>query len=183
MASSAIDLAAAASKITTIGAVRAAMGAVTTTLAQGYVQLASITTVEGVRDAATSLLNTVNASATALYNIYNDDPDLQDEEISTWHAHLAAVVLDEANDALKSVEAAANLNLWDIAAIVEQALVLVGAAIGSGLQSVTNAVVAGASAFVWASWPTLLLVGAGVGLYVFRNKIFKAAAKAVGGAA
>jgi hypothetical protein len=181
MSSSALDLAAAASKITNVVQIRAAMGAVTTTLAQGYAQLASITTTEGVQQAATDLLNTVNASATALYGKYTDEADLQDEDISVWNAHLAAVVISEANDALTDVEQAANLNLWDIAAIVEQALTLVGAAVGSGLQSITNAVVAGASAFAWASWPTLLLVGAGVIAYYNRDKIFKAIGKSAGG--
>ena len=181
MASSALALATAAAKINTIAAVRAAMGAVTQTLAQGYAVVPNISTIAGLQASSLSLLNQTNTEAQALYNVYNDDPDLQDEEISTWHAHIAAVILSDANDALKMVEDAASWQPWDIAAIVEQALALIGATIGSGLQAVTNAVVGGASAFVWAAWPTLLLVGAGVAVYIYRDKIFGAVAKAAGG--
>lgn len=178
MASSAIALAAAAAKIDTAAQLRAAMGAVATTLSQGYARLNEISSIAGENDAARSLLDTVNKSATILYQIYPDDPDLQDEEISTWHAHSAAVVISEANDALKAVEDAANQNLWDIAAIVTQALELVGGAVGSGLQAVTNAVVAGGSAFVAAAWPTLLIVGGLVVAYVWRGPLLAALAKA-----
>jgi hypothetical protein len=173
MASSALDLAAAAAKIDTIGQVRAAMGAVTATLSQGYAKLSEISTIAGENAAAQSLLDTVNKSATILYNIYNDDPQLQDEEITTWHAHIAGQIVSEANDALKAVEDAANENLWDIAAIIEQALSLVGTAAGNSITALTNAVAAGGSAFVAAAWPTLLLVALAGGVaYHYRKELF-----------
>lgn len=171
MASSSIALASVAAKIDTIAQVRAAMGAVTVTLAEGYSKLDEITSIAGVKDAARSLLDTVNKSAGILYNIYNDDPDLQDEEISTYHAHIAGVIISEANDALTSVEKAADFSFWDIAAIVDQALATVGAAVGSTLQGITNAIAAGGSAFFTAAWPTLAIIGAAlaVGLYLYHK--------------
>lgn len=177
MASSVFNLAAVAAKVTTIGAVRAAMGAVTLTLSQGYAQLDQISTIAGEKDAARSLLDTVNKSAQILYGIYNDDPDLQDEDISTGHAVSAAHIIYEANDALKSIEQAAGENLWDIATIVDNALSLIGAKVGSTIQGVTNAVAAGATAFAFAAWPTLLLLAAAGAIYVYRGPILKALAK------
>lgn len=171
MSSSAIALASTAAKIQNVAQVRAAMGAVSSTLALGYPYLDSISWIAGEKEAARAVLDTVNVSAQKLYNIYTDDPDLQDEDISTWHAHLAGEVIAQANDALKTVEAAAKEDLWDIASIVSDALTIVGQTAGKTIQSVTNAAAAGATAFVWAAWPTLLLVGAGVLLYVFRDKV------------
>lgn len=178
MSSSSIQLAQVASKITTIGQVRAAMGAVTLTLSQGYAALDNVTSVAGVQDAARSLLDIVNSSATQLYNIYNDDPDLQDEEISTWHAIIAGRIVSEANDALKSVEEATGVH-FDVATLVSQGLANVGTAVGTGIQSVTNAVAAGATAFAFAAWPTILVVGGVVAIYFFRKPILRV----IGGAA
>lgn len=177
MSSSAFELAATASKITTIGQVRAAMGAVSATLAQGYPYLDQISWIAGEKDAARALLDTVNTSAQKLYAIYNDDPELQDEEISTWHATVAGQIISEANDALKTVEQAAKQDLWDIASIVDDALANVGQAAGQTIQKVTNSVAAGAAAFAFAAWPTILII-AGLGLaYLYRGKI----AAALGG--
>jgi hypothetical protein len=180
MASSAFSLAAAAAKIQTVAQVRAAMGAVTTTLSQGYAVAAQLADIADVRTTALSLLDTVNKSATILYNIYSDDPEIQDEDISASHAHSAGVIISEANDALKTIEDVQNQNLFDIASIVTQAVQSVGSTVGEGLQAVTNAVVAGGTAFVWAAWPTLLLVGAGLTAYVFRRRLLAAIGKATG---
>lgn len=177
MASSALALASAASKITTVGGVRAAMGAVTLTLSKGYARLAEISTIAGEQDAARSLLDTVNKSASMLYAIYNGDADLQEEEITARHAYLAGRVVFEANDALKAVEDAADEHLWDIASIVEQALAIVGAKVGTGVQAVTNAVIAGGTAFVGAAWETLLIVAAVGAIYFFRAPLARALGK------
>ena len=178
MASNPLKLAAVAARITTIGQVRAAMGAVTLTLSRGYAQLDELTSIAGVRDDARNLLDTVNKSAQILYGIYNDDPDLQAEEITTAHAASAGKIIAEANDALKLVENVAGQNLFDIGQIVSDSLdqikaetSAVGDAAGATLQGATNAITAGVSAFVWAAWPTLLIVGAVGVAYFYRARL------------
>jgi len=174
--SSAFALANTASKIQTVAQVRAAMGAVTLTLSRGYALLPDITNAASLRDEAQGLLDKVNETATKLYNVYTGDPDLQDEEISAWHAHVAGMVISDANDALKLVTEATSIQ-FDIAGIVNDALKAVGTAAGNAVQSVTNAVTAGATAFVWASWPSLLLIGSGLFLYLNRDKVLSALKK------
>lgn len=172
MASSTLALAAVAAKIQNIGQLRAAMGAVASTLQQGYAKLDEITTVADVRDAARSLLDVVNGSAQKLYNIYNDDPTLQDEEISTYHAHIAGVVVGEANDALKAVEDAAKFDFWNIAAIVDEAISQVGAIAGATLKTVVNAAVAGSSAFLSAAgWSVIAVVAIIAAILYARYRI------------
>jgi hypothetical protein len=187
VSSNALALAAASAKITNVGELRAAMGAVSQTLAQGYPYLDSISWIAGEKDAARAALDTVNKSAQLLYAIVaGADQDLWDQDISTRHAILAGQVVSQANDALKAVEDAAKANLWDIASIVSDAidnvratLVATGAAVGNTVQGVVNAAAAGVTSFAFAAWPTLLIVGA-IGLaYLYRGKI----AKALGGAA
>lgn len=191
MASSVLELANAASKIQTVADVRAAMGAVSQVLKSGYDALSFFgastsvpNLVEGTRAAAFSLLDTVNKSAQSLYNIYTDDPDLQDEEISAWHAIVAGKIIAQANDAVKSVEEATGTNLGNIAQVVNDAIdaeakILktvgegVGSATGKVAQSITNAAGAAVSALWWAAWPTILTVTGGFILYVNRDKVFK----------
>jgi hypothetical protein len=184
MSSNAVALAAASAKITNVGELRAAMGAVSATLAQGYPYLDSISWIAGEKDAARGLLDTVNTSAQKLYAIVaGADQDLWDQDISTTHAILAGQVVSQANDALKTVEAAAAENLWDIASIVSDAidqvraaLAATGAAVGTTLQGLVNAAGAGAASFAFAAWPTLLIIGA-LGLaYLNRGKIARALA-------
>jgi hypothetical protein len=180
MASSSIAIAAVSAKITNVGTLRAAMGSVSNTLAQGYPYLDQISWIAGEKDAARAVLDTVNKSAQLLYAIVaGADQDLWDQEISTSHAISAGRVVAEANDALKTVEDAAKENLWDLASILEDALKTVGDTVGGGIQSVTNAVAAGATAFAFAAWPTLLIVAGGALLYLNRGKI----ARMLGGAA
>jgi hypothetical protein len=182
MASNALALAAASAKITNVGELRAAMGAVSQTLGQGYPYLDSISWIAGEKDAARSLLDTVNTSAQMLYAIVaGATPDLWDQDISTSHAILAGQVVSQANDALKLVEAAAAQNLWDIASIVSDAIDQIravmasaGAAVGTTLQGLVNAAGAGAASFAFAAWPTLLIVGALGVAYLYRGKIARA---------
>lgn len=187
MSSNALALAAASAKITNVGELRAAMGAVSSTLAQGYPYLDLISWIAGEKDAARALLDTVNNSAQALYAIVGGaTPDLWDQDISTSHAILAGQVVSQANDALKTVEDAAHQNLWDVASVVSDAidqvraaLVAAGQATGGTLQGIVNAAGAGVASFAFAAWPTLLIIGA-LGLaYLYRGKI----AAALGGAA
>lgn len=187
MSSNALALAAASAKITNVGELRAAMGSVSSTLAQGYPYLDSISWIAGEKDAARGLLDTVNKSAQQLYAIVaGADQDLWDQDISTTHALLAGQVVSQANDALKTVEDAAAQNLWDIASIVSDAidqvraiLVAAGTATGNTLQGIVNAGAAGVASFAFAAWPTILIVGA-LGLaYLYRGKL----ARALGGAA
>jgi hypothetical protein len=186
MATNALKLAAVASRITTIGQVRAAMGAVTLTLSQGYAKLDELTTIADVQSSARALLDVVNKSASILYGIYNDDPDLQDEEITAAHAASAGRIMAEGNDALKVIEDATKQNLFDIGQVVSDALdaikdeaVAVGNAVGATVQGLTNAAAAGLSAFAWAAWPTLLVVGALGVAYVYRARLV-AALKGIG---
>ncbi len=184
MASTAFDVASVAAKIQTVAQVRAAMGAVTVALSAGYEKLSVFgpstsipNLVEGTRDAAFSLLDTVNKSAHILYNIYSDDPDIQNEDISTAHAISAGRIISEANDALKDVENAIGSNFSNVAAVVRDAIVETGTIAGTTVQGVTNAVAAGVSAFAFSAWPTLLLVGAGALIYINRKPILNALAK------
>lgn len=189
MASSSIRIGLAAAKIGNVGELRAAMGAVTLTLSQGYAVMDGLTNIAGVQDAARTLLDTVNKSAGLLYAKYPDPqlaagaygPPVDLMSLSTWDAHLAGVVVAEANDALASVEKVAAQNLFDIAQVVSDAIdvfdaeiAAVGGAVGAAVQDATNALASGVSAFVTAAWPTLLLVGLGVTAYVYRGKIVKA---------
>ncbi len=186
MSSSAIGLAAASAKITNVGELRAAMGAVASTLAQGYPYLDSISWIAGEKDAARAVLDTVNKSAQLLYQIVaGADQDLWAEDISTSHAILAGQVVSQANDALKTVEDAAHQNLWDIASIVSDsidnvraALVATGGAVGGTVQGVVNAAAAGVTSFAFAAWPTLLIAAALGVAYLYRGKI----GRALGGA-
>jgi hypothetical protein len=185
MGSNALALAAASAKITNVGELRAAMGAVSQTLAQGYPYLDSISWIAGEKAAARSLLDTVNKSAQLLYAIVaGAEQDLWDQDISTSHALLAGQVVAQANDALKSVEEAAAQNLWDIATIVSAAidevraiLSAAGAAAGKTVQGVVNAVGAGAASFAFAAWPTLLIAAAFGVAYLYRGKIARAFAE------
>lgn len=176
MASSALALANAASKIQTVADVRAAMGAVTLTLSRAYALLPEITEVANLQQEAKSLLDKVNDTATKLYNVYTADPDLQDEDISAWHAHVAGMVIADANDAFKLVEQATSIT-FDIASIVNDALVVVGHTTGNAVESVTNALSAGATAFVWSAKKTLFLVGVGALIYFNRDAILAALKK------
>ncbi len=184
MASSALSIAQVASRIHNVAQVRAAMGAVTLTLSQGYAQLDQLTTVYGVQDDARYLLDMVNKSAGILYHIYTDDPDLQAEEISVSHAISAGRIISDANDALKTIEGIANERLFDLATIVGAALdqvkvefQTVGKGVGDVVQGATNAVAAGVSAFAFAAWPTILLVAVGATVYVYRKPLLAALAK------
>lgn len=174
MASNAFELAATAAKIHTIADVRAAMGAVTLTLSKAYARLDEISTIAGENKAARDLLDTVNKSANLLYHKYGEDPELFDQEISTWNAHLAGQVIAQANDALKTVEAAANEDIWNIASIVDEGLGNAGKWTGMGVQGVTNALSSGLSAFVSAAWPTLVIIGGVAVLYFYRDRVFAA---------
>ncbi len=173
MASSAFDIAATAAKITTIGQLRAAMGAVTLTLSQAYARLPDISRIAGEKDEAKFLLDTVNKSARLLYNKYTDDPDLQDQEISTWNATLAGQVVSQANDALATVEQAANEKLWDISSIVNESLAKVGGAVGGTFETATNGIVAGVAAFAHSARTTLIIIGVVGAIYVFRGPILR----------
>jgi hypothetical protein len=169
MASSAFALAKVAAQIQNAGQLRAAMGAVASTLSEGYSKLGDISWIAGEKEAAQSLLDTVNKSAGILYNIYPSDGSLDDQDISTGHAISAGRVISEANDALKSVEQAANENLWDIATIVNDALSTVGKTVGGGLQAVVNAAASGGVAFIASAWPSLLLIGFGVVIFFWAR--------------
>ncbi len=181
MASTALDLANTAASIQTIGQLRAAMGAVTLTLSQAYARLNEIgisdpvltggRTLAGEREEARYLLDKVNQSAKLLYDKYTDDPELQDQEISTWNAMLAGQIVSHANDALKAVESAADTKLWDISSIVNDAVAHVGGKIGGGLDVVTNGLAAGVTAFVHSARNTIIIVALVGGIYLFRKPI------------
>lgn len=184
--SSALALASVAAQIQTAGQLRVAMGAVAQILQQGYTALAWTgpatslpNLLEGTTAAAKSLLDTVNQSAQLLYNIYPTDGSLDDQDISTAHAINAGQVLSEANDAVTSVEAAIGTNVGNVAQFVQDALTASGQLGGQAVQSVTNAVAAAGAAFVSSAWPTLLIIGVGVGIYLFRKPLLRALGGAI----
>jgi hypothetical protein len=174
MASSAIALAAVAAKITTIGDARAALGVVSHTLANAYERLPDITTTADLRDTAREYLDQVNSYAQRIYRIWNDDPDLQDEDISTLNASKVGLCISQANKALSDIENLANTEYWDIAEAIEEVLRTVGHVAGATIQAIGNAVAAGGTALFAAAWPTLLVAGLIAGVYYFRKPIFAA---------
>ncbi len=168
----ALAIAGVASQVSTIGQARAVLGTTTATLAQAYSRLGDLTSLAGLRDEARSRLDAINAFAGRVYSIWNDDPDLQAEEISTVNATKVGICLAQANDALKDVEELANEDFWNFAELLRESLAAAGKLAGDAIQSITNAVGAGVGAFVTSAWPTLVLVGAGiVALYIVREKV------------
>lgn len=161
-----------AAKVNTIGQARAVLGTVTATLAKAYGRLDELTNLAGLRDEARSRLDSVNAFAGRVYATWNDDAELQDEEISAVNATKVGICMAQANDVLKDVEELANEDFWNFAELLRESLAAAGGLAGGAIQSVTNSVAAGVSAFVASAWPTLLLLGAGaVALYLVRDKV------------
>jgi hypothetical protein len=176
----ALSIASVAAQVSTIGQARAVLGTVSSTLQDGYTKLPQISTTAGLRDAAQSRLDVVNNFAQRVYAIWNDDPQLQDEEISAVNATKVGICMAQASDALKDIEDAASQEFWNFTDLLNDSLAAAGSLGGNAVQSVTNAIAAGGAAFVTAAWPTLLIVGGVVvGAYLFRKEIFSAVLPAV----
>lgn len=169
----ALSIASVASQVSTIGQARGVLGTVSSTLQQAYSRIPDISSTAGLRDAASARLDVVNNFAQRVYAIWNDDPELQDEEISVVNATKVGICMAQANDALKDIEEAADQDFWDFTQLLTDSLAAAGSIGGHAVQSVTNAIAAGGAAFVTAAWPTLLILGAaGVGVYLFRKQLF-----------
>lgn len=167
-----LAIAQVAAKVNTIGQARAALGVVSRTLEQAYSRLPDITSIADLREATRGRIDAKNAFAQRVYAIWNDDPELQDEEISAVNATKVGICMAQANDVLKDVEELANEDFWNFTELLREAIENAGRLAGQAIQSITNAIAAGGGAFVAAAWPTLLLVGAGlVGLYLVRDKL------------
>lgn len=186
----ALSIAGVASRIDTISQARAALGAVASTLQGAYAKAATIGVASGVlhdytplgfvedestaevRAAAASRLDVVNNYAQQLYSIWNDDPQLQDEEISAINAAKVGLCLSQANEALRDIEVAAEEEYWNFTQILTDAINAAIALGVAGIQKLANAAAAAGAAVVHALWPWLLggvvVVG---GLYYFRGHL------------
>jgi hypothetical protein len=168
----ALAIAQVASQVNTIGQARAVLGVVSTTLEQAYLRLPDITSIADLRDAVRSRLDQTNAYARRVYATWNDDPDLQDQEISAVNAAKVGAAMAQANDALKDVEELANEDFWDFGQLLRDSLANAGSLAGGAVQSVTNAIAGGVTAFIASAWPTILLVVAGAAtVYILRDKV------------
>lgn len=191
-----LAIAAIAARVNTIGQARAVLGVAANVIGDAYTHLPDIkantlgvilagpvlgwfesTSIDDVRAAAKSRLDAANTYAQQVYAIWNSDPDLQDEEISATNATKVGFALARANDVLKDIQNLAQTDYWNFGDLLNDALAQAGQLAGSAVQSVTNAIAAGTAAFVWSSWPTLLLIAGAVGVYVFRKPIIAAISK------
>jgi len=173
----ALAIARVAAQVQTIAQARAVLGAVASTLQQAYGRLDELHNVAGQRDEMRSRLDAVNAFAQRTYAIWTDDPDLQDQEISSTNASRVGVCMAQASNALKDVQELAGQDFWNFAEILQDSLAATGAMAGRATQSVTNAIAAGGSAFVTAAWSTILVVAIAGGIYFFRRPIVAALGK------
>jgi hypothetical protein len=166
----AATIAAVAASIQTVGQARAALGAASDLLKQAYEKLPVISTTADLRQAASDRLDVVNAYASGIYAILPADDASQGNQIDTLTANRVGLALAQSQDALKDIEDTANLEIWNIRAILTDAISTAATWTGGGIQAVTNAVAAGGSAFVASAWPTLLIVGVVLaGLLLLRS--------------
>ncbi len=163
-----------ASSVQTIGQARAALGATTRVLSDGYAKLDSLTSVAGVRDSARSLLDQNNAYAARIYATWNDDPELQDEDISILKCTQVAACLEMARSNVRLIEDIAKEDLWSFASILEEAIKAVAAA-GNGLAQIIKIPLAFGAGMLQGLWPILLVVGFGFIIFFWaRGRALKA---------
>ncbi len=170
----AITIAQVAASVQTVGQARAVLGKISELLREAYAKLEDVTNIEGVRDAARSRIDVVNAYAGGIYAVMPSDQASQDLPLDANQARRVGLAMAQAQDALKDTEEAAGLEVWDVSAILSETVASVGGTVGGGLSSVTNSIAAGGAAFVSAAWPVvivaLVLVG-GYAVYRFRGAI------------
>lgn len=174
----AAKLAAIVAKVSTVGVARATLGYATGVLAQGYAQISNIPTTAiggllfGVstdtptetQDAAKGLLDTVNNYAGLVYARLPADDDSQAGPLSLKDHLAVAAVFTQSADALAFIEKQITDLAFDFIGGLQSAATTAGAALGHGLQAITNAAAGGIWAFVRGAWPTLLIVAGVVAL-------------------
>ena len=162
-----------ASSVQTIGQARAALGATTRVLSEGYAKLDELTSVADVRDTARSLLDSNNAYAARIYSTWNDDPDLQDQEISVLKCTQVATCLEQARSNVRLIEDIASQDLWSFASILSEAIaaaVGLGKDVGNGLTQLIKVPLAFGAGMLQGLWPVLLLAGFGVVIFFWARK-------------
>jgi hypothetical protein len=177
----AATIAAVAAKVQTVGQARAALGKAADLLREGYDRAEEIgssgnfltsNTIEffmtsDTREAARARLDVVNAYATGIYATLPTAETAQGNLLEFLQSQRTALALSQAQGALKDIETAAAIDYWNIAEILTDAIEFAAKWVGQGVQAVTNAVGRAAVAFTFAAWPTLLIVGAVAGLYIW----------------
>jgi hypothetical protein len=161
-------IAAVAADVHTVGQARATLGRTSELLADAYTRLPDITGADN-RDAARELLDQANDYAQRVYGeLPNADAD---QAIDATTALRVGGAFGTTRRALRRVEEAADQTYWDYAGALRDTLTMAGSAAGDAVQSVTNAVAAGGAAFLASAWPTVLLIGAAVALYIFGPRL------------
>jgi hypothetical protein len=164
-----------AGEIHTIGGARAALGAVSEMLRDGYTKLPEIAGSSPFSELAfRTYLDTANARAQELYAIYaGATPDLFDEEISLTNAGRIGFLLESTRKVLTDIEAVAARDYWDIAGTISRAVALAQKAIEWTAGLVGKSAAAIIAPILKAFWPVLLIVGVVLAVYLFRDRIFK----------
>lgn len=163
----ALTIAGVAAKCESIGQARAALGKCADLLREGYEKLPDVTSIADVRQAASDLLDVVNAYAQGIYATLPADDASQSQPVDFKTGQRVALALAQSQDGLKSVEDAASQDFWDIAAILTAAIEQAAKWLGSGVQKITNAAGRGLWAFLAEAWPTVLIVAVGVAVFLW----------------
>lgn len=168
-----VAIAKVAAQVQTIGQARAVLGETTRILREGYARLDEITSLADLRATARSYLDQVNAYAQRIYSTWNDDPDLQDEDISLVNITRVATCLEQARIAVREVEAIAETDYWDFVGaltevlkrVTKEVVKLIPATTGflaamlAGLWPIIILGIIGLVAFAWARKKTLSSLG------------------------
>jgi hypothetical protein len=181
----AATIAAVAAKVQTVGQARAALGKAADLLREGYTRIDAVGAgvvhdytplgfledkiggIDELKAACRDRLDVVNAYAGGIYATLSAADAAQAQLLEFAQSQRTALALAQAQGALKDVEDAAAEDYWDIAQLLTDAIVAAAAYAGQAIQAITNAAGRAALAFGFAAWPTLLIVGALVALYVW----------------
>lgn len=165
-----------ASKVQTVGQARAVLGKTAELLRDGYSKLDTLTNLGGLRDGYRDSLDIANAYAQGVYAIYSGaTPDLYDEEISIQNAARVGLSLERARKILVEIEDAAEVQWWDIVAILQEALNAVQSAITWTAGTLAKTAAAVAAPIVSTFWPWLLAIAVGLFFYFrFKGRVLTA---------
>lgn len=155
------QLADLSAKISTVGQARAAIGHATDVLSQGYGQLANVTDLAGLDDAAKSLLDQSNAYATKVYGMLETDDASQTRALTLTERLRAAEVVRECSEATASVIDATKVEFLSWDDFVTGFLTVVSA-VGGAAGAVLELGGKGIAVLVWSfvrqAWPVLVAV-------------------------
>jgi lipid-A-disaccharide synthase-like uncharacterized protein len=167
-------ISALAAKVQNIGQARVVLGATADLIRQGYDRLPDISSLAGLRDQFADSLGRVNAQAQDLYKIFQGaTPDLYDQDISFQHAASIGLVLEHTRKILTEMEDAADVEWWNIVAVLQAALDSVVSAVQWTVKTAANTVALAATPLLAAFWPYLLVAGVLLVIYMSRGQIIE----------